>query len=151
MLNHLSRVFKQLIDGNDLSKQETMDESFAIACMLLEVSNADHTIDESESQVLPTLIEKLCHVDAEQANTLIHRAKERIKQSTSLFEFTSHLRQLSQEQRIAVIESMWDVAHADGVIEPLEDAVIRKAAELLYVDHSQFIRAKLNAAQRAEF
>ncbi len=50
---------------------------------------------------------------------------------------------LTQETRFELIKAMWEVAHADGEIDPLEDAVIRKAAELLYVDHSQFIRAKL--------
>ena len=42
---------------------------------------------------------------------------------------------------------MWEVAHADGEIDPLEDAVIRKSAELLYVDHSEFIRAKLSVTE----
>ncbi|PLX59248.1 MAG: hypothetical protein C0632_14120, partial [Vibrio alginolyticus] len=44
-----------------------------------------------------------------------------------------------------LIKSMWEVAYADGEIDPLEDAVIRKTAELLYVDHSEFIRAKLQS------
>ena len=43
---------------------------------------------------------------------------------------------------------MWQVAHADGHIDPMEDAVIRKVAELLYVDHSEFIRAKLDVIER---
>ena len=42
---------------------------------------------------------------------------------------------------------MWEVANADGEIDPLEDAVIRKTAELIYVDHSEFIRAKLQVLE----
>ncbi|POB71843.1 hypothetical protein CRN59_01860, partial [Vibrio vulnificus] len=45
-------------------------------------------------------------------------------------------------------KGMWEVAHADGEIDPLEDAVIRKTAELLYVDHSDFIRAKLQVLDK---
>ena len=36
---------------------------------------------------------------------------------------------------------------ADGEIDPMEEAVIRKTAELLYVDHSAFIRAKLSVTE----
>ncbi len=45
--------------------------------------------------------------------------------------------------RFELIKAMWEVAHADGEIDPLEDSVIRKTSELLYVDHHEFIRAKL--------
>ncbi|EEX37111.1 hypothetical protein VIB_001225 [Vibrio metschnikovii CIP 69.14] len=74
---------------------------------------------------------------------MISRAEQQIRQSASLYEFTSQLRELTQGKRFELIKAMWEVAHADGEIDPLEDAVIRKTAELLYVDHSQFIRAKL--------
>ena len=41
---------------------------------------------------------------------------------------------------------MWQVAYADNVLDPIEEAIIRKVAELLYVNHSDFIRAKLSVA-----
>ena len=43
------------------------------------------------------------------------------------------------------MEQLWRVAYADGVIHKYEDAAIRKASELLYVSHSDFIRAKFSA------
>jgi len=49
------------------------------------------------------------------------------------------------EQRYQLIEAMWQIAYADKVIDPQEEAVIRQVAELIYVDHSEFIRAKLSA------
>ncbi len=71
--------------------------------------------------------------------------KRKTQDATSLYDFTSQLRELTQETRYNLIKSMWEVAYADGQIDPLEDAVIRKTAELLYVDHSDFIRAKLQS------
>lgn len=40
---------------------------------------------------------------------------------------------------------MWVIAFADGVLDPIEESVIRKVAELIYLDHNEFIRAKLEA------
>ncbi len=42
---------------------------------------------------------------------------------------------------------MWEVAYADGEIDPLEDAVIRKTAELLYVDHSDLFERNCNLSE----
>ena len=43
---------------------------------------------------------------------------------------------------------MWQVAYADDHLDPIEEAVIRKVAELLYVNHSEFIRAKLSITEK---
>ena len=75
---------------------------------------------------------------------LLEQAEPKVEQSVSLYDFTSQLRDLSQPVRTDLIKAMWEVAHADGEIDPIEDSVIRKTAELLYVDHSDFIKTKLN-------
>lgn len=66
-----------------------------------------------------------------------------------MYEFTNKLRKLSQPQRYQLIEAMWQVAYADGVIDPLEEAVIRQVSDLIYLDHPEYIRAKLNAGKLA--
>ena len=53
---------------------------------------------------------------------------------------------MSVSERCTLIEQLWDIAYADGVIDKYEEAAIRKVSELLYVPHSDFIKAKLMAA-----
>ncbi|MFC3024675.1 TerB family tellurite resistance protein [Vibrio zhugei] len=142
MLNSLTSIFKQLTEGTDFNQQQH-NPDLAMACLLAEVSGADHDISPEEEQAKRDLLAKLIEVDATQASDLIQQANEKIKQSASIYEFTSQLRELSQDARFDVIHALWKVAYADKEIDPLEEAVIRKAAELLYVDHSEFIRAKL--------
>ena len=147
MLNSISALFKQLVEGNDLSKHDSADPNLAMACLLCEVANADHKTDEAETQAKNTLLARLLDTSSEEAAELIARAQAKSRQSASLYEFTSQLRELSQTARFDLIKSMWEVANADGEIDPLEDAVIRKTAELIYVDHSEFIRAKLQVLE----
>ncbi|EPZ7319520.1 TerB family tellurite resistance protein [Vibrio mimicus] len=147
MFNAITSLFKQLLEGKDLAKNAASPE-LAIACLLTEVAGADHQISLPEQQAKSALLKHLLSIDDEEAAALLARAEQQVKQSASLYDFTSQLRNLSQTQRFELVKAMWEVANADGTIDPLEDAVIRKAAELLYVDHSQFIRAKLMAADK---
>ncbi|CAK3101420.1 TerB family tellurite resistance protein [Vibrio splendidus] len=144
MFNSLTSMFKQLIEGQDLSKNQGTSPNVAIASLLCEVAGADHQINESERVAKLQLLQRLLDLDEEQAKVLLEQAEPKVEQSVSLYDFTSQLRDLSQPVRIDLIKAMWEVAHADGEIDPIEDSVIRKTAELLYVDHSDFIKTKLN-------
>ncbi|KAA8678614.1 TerB family tellurite resistance protein [Vibrio gigantis] len=144
MFNSLTSMFKQLIEGQDLSKNQGTSPNIAIASLLCEVAGADHQINESERIAKLQLLQRLLDLDEEQAKVLLEQAEPKVEQSVSLYDFTSQLRDLSQPVRIDLIKAMWEVAHADGEIDPIEDSVIRKTAELLYVDHSDFIKTKLN-------
>ncbi|WP_213882540.1 tellurite resistance TerB family protein, partial [Vibrio crassostreae] len=143
MFNSLTSMFKQLIEGQDLSKNQGTSPNIAIASLLCEVAGADHQINESERVAKLQLLQRLLDLDEEQAKVLLAQAEPKVEQSVSLYDFTSQLRDLSQPVRIDLIKAMWEVAHADGEIDPIEDSVIRKTAELLYVDHSDFIKTKL--------
>jgi uncharacterized tellurite resistance protein B-like protein len=46
---------------------------------------------------------------------------------------------------VQLVAQFWQIAYADGVIDKYEEAAIRKVSDLLYVPHSDFIRAKLSA------
>ena len=144
MFNSLTSMFKQLIEGQDLSKNQGTSPNVAIASLLCEVAGADHQINESERVAKLQLLQRLLGLDEEQAKVLLAQAEPKVEQSVSLYDFTSQLRDLSQPVRIDLIKAMWEVAHADGEIDPIEDSVIRKTAELLYVDHSDVIKTKLN-------
>lgn len=147
MFSTLKSLFKQLLDGQDLSQTSHDDTHLAIACLLSEVANADHEESAIEDRAKLHLLQKLCDIEPGQAEILLATAREKIRLSASLYDFTSQLRTLSQQERFDLIHSMWGIAQADGHIDPLEDAVIRKTAELLYVDHSEFIRAKLKVVE----
>ena len=144
MFNSLTSIFKQLIEGQDLSKNQGTSPNIAIASLLCEVAGADHQINESERVAKLQLLQRLLDLDEEQSKVLLEQAEPKVEQSVSLYDFTSQLRDLSQPVRIDLIKAMWEVSHADGEIDPIEDSVIRKTAELLYVDHSDFIKTKLN-------
>ena len=73
-------------------------------------------------------------------------AESEVEESVSLHQFTRLVNDnYNPEQKLALIESMWKVAFADGELDKYEDYLIRKVADLIYVSHSEFIRCKLKA------
>ncbi|MDV7102822.1 TerB family tellurite resistance protein [Vibrio sp. TH_r3] len=147
MFKSIKSMFKELLEGNDLSINQLDNPDLAIASLLCEVAAADTEVQQDEEKAKITLLSQLVNITEQEAESLIVQANQNIKDSVSLYDFTTQLRQLEQNDRFELIKAMWQVAYADGEIDPLEDAVIRKVAELLYVDHSEFIRAKLSVVK----
>jgi len=132
-------------EGTDGGAVDTPTMNLSMASLLCEVANADHTLDPREETAKIHLLVNLLEIDSNQAQSLLARAMKQSHQSVSLYEFTTKLRTLKPEQRYQLINAMWQVAYADNVLDPHEEAVIRQVSELIYVDHSEFIRAKLSA------
>lgn len=132
---------------NSILEQETetpaYDDTIAIVCLLCEVSNADQTMQPEEVAAIERSLCKLLSIDKCKAKELVAIGKEKIQSSNSLFDFTSKLRDLDRQSRINLISAMWKVAYADNHLDPIEEAIIRKVAKLIYVEHSLFIQTKL--------
>ena len=62
----------------------------------------------------------------------------------SLHELTAIINNgYSYSEKKNVIKMLWDIAYSDGRIDKYEDYTIRKISDLLYIKHSDFIKAKL--------
>ena len=150
MFKQLRSIFRQMMhEGSDGGAVDTPSLNLAMACLLCEVSYADHNDDPLENTAKIHQLMHLLGITEENAITLLNKAQAQTQQSVSLYEFTSKLRSLQPEARYSLIEAMWEVAYADGILDPMEEAVIRQVAELIYVDHSEFIRAKLTSQPAA--
>lgn len=119
------------------------NDTIAIVCLLCEVSNADKAMQPEEVAAIERTLCKLLSIDKSKAKELVAIGKEEIQSSNSLFDFTSELRELDRQSRINLISAMWQVAFADGQLDPIEEAIVRKVAKLIYVEHSVFIQTKL--------
>lgn len=146
MLSKLASILKEAFtdEGGSVAANELLYHR-AMAGLLCEVAGADHQVDAREESAKVNMLMSLLELDETEATQLVDSAKADAKKSVSLYDYTDKLRQLDQQQRYALIKAMWEVAYADGVLDPLEDSVIRKTAELLYLDHALFIKAKLEA------
>ena len=116
----------------------------AAAALLMEVARTDGNVDERERMLLLRAIREHWKLDEEEMEDIVAELRERVEAATDLFEFTSPLRESwDPETRVRLIYDMWSVAAADGHVDVHEEQLIRRVADLLYVSHGDFIRAKL--------
>src|ERR1700724_844109 len=57
------------------------------------------------------------------------------------------VRKFSEEERIGIIEMLWEVAYSDGLLTGDEDALIRRVAGLIYVSDWERGEAKRRGTQ----
>ena len=143
--------FKKIFKTEESEKPTIDDKTSTKACiaLLLETSMADEVLDESELQALKNTLQKDFLIDEDEIDELINLAKENVQDSTSLYEFTRDINDnFDATERVKLIESMWKIAYADGNIDKYEEHIIRKVSNLIYVAHSDFIKAKLSAKEQ---
>ena len=79
-------------------------------------------------------------------DTLLSEAFDTVDVSNDLQRFTSAIHeQWSNEQKLELLISLWRIAYADNDLDKYEEHIIRRIADLLYISHSDFIKAKITA------
>ena len=146
-MNFFKKIF-QTEESEDLSIDDKTSTKACVA-LLLETSMADEILDESELIALKNTLQKDFQINEDEIDELIDLAKENVEDSTSLYEFTRDINDnFDAAERVKLIESMWKIAYADGNIDKYEEHIIRKVSNLIYVAHSDFIKAKLSAKEQ---
>ena len=137
----------QLGNSTAMSEPDREDLGLTLAVLMLEVAKSDFSESDSETQKMEMwLDDQELGPNRRSGEELLVAARNEQARSAGLFDFTRRAcEQLSMEERVELVEQFWRIAYADGVIDKYEEAAIRKASELLYVSHSDFIRAKFAA------
>lgn len=118
----------------------------AAAALLIETARADFTQAAAEEDVLPHLLSHVLDLDEQAVQALVDAAGRSVDEATSLYEYTRLINDYySAEEKLRLIQAMWAVAYADGDLDKYEEHLIRRVAELTYVSHADYIRAKLGA------
>jgi uncharacterized tellurite resistance protein B-like protein len=117
----------------------------ATAAILLEVSRADFETDEAELEVIAAALRQAFELDEAAVREIIAEAREQDDEELSLYPFLRLVNDAcTPEEKYRMVCDLWRVAYADGRLDKYEEYQIRRIADLLYVPHPEFIRAKLS-------
>ena len=110
------------------------DYRLAAVALLIHVANVDGETDLAERRRLKTIIEERFGLDAKAASELITMGEQSDRKAVDLYHFTSVLkRALDNDGCQKIVEMLWDIAFADGVVDEFEENTIWRIAELLGV------------------
>lgn len=107
----------------------------AEAALMYHVIAVDGVIRDEEKARMAELLSQQFDLSDEETKNLAIEAKTAEQEAIDLYKFTSILkRALNEEERIKIIEHLWEMVFADGILHELEDNVVWRIAELLAVD-----------------
>lgn len=137
-----------LADESMQSMDEARGLQLATAVLLVEVMRCDSNFATKEREATERALRKAFALSDAELARLMAQAEQTAKGANDYFRFTSAMNdQFSQAQKIQVVELMWQVAFADGVLDENEQHLISKIAGLLHVTHGEYIAAKMHAKE----
>jgi uncharacterized tellurite resistance protein B-like protein len=121
----------------------------AVAALLVAAAYMDDRFDSAERIVIERLLAERFGLSAAETRDVAAAAETAVAQSTQLFRFTDRIvREVGIEDRARIVEMLWEVAYADGVLDSLEDSLLRRVAGLIHVPDQERGLARQRALQR---
>ena len=126
------------------------DARLALTALLVRVARADHNYEHSEKVNIDQISRRRYGMSAEAAEPLRSEAETLESEAPDTVRFTRAIKDVvPYEDRVGVIEAMWEVALADGVRDDDESTLLRLVANLLGVTDvdSATARQRVQAAK----
>ncbi|MDA8233040.1 MAG: TerB family tellurite resistance protein [Magnetospirillum sp.] len=113
---------------------EAADLRLATAALLVEAARMDGVVDPAEQARILALLRDRFGISEAEAGALAEDAGRAADETVQLFGFTRIINDsLMPEDRVRMIEMLWEVAYADGRLHDYEANLIRRISGLLFV------------------
>lgn len=125
------------------NKENSDDIQFSVALLLTEIMHADHVLHEHEKQMVINLLRQQFSLEETAATELYLRANKKMNEVVSLHHHTSRINSdFSYLKKFELMINLWKVVFADGQVDRYEEHLVRRVADLIYISHKDFIKAK---------
>jgi uncharacterized tellurite resistance protein B-like protein len=150
MLQALKQLIAEVTDGGTHASRFAEDDyRLSAVALLVHTASIDGNIAERERLRLQTIVKRQYDLDDATADELIAEAIEVERRSIDLYQFTSKLgRTLDEKGRARMVEMMWQIVFADGIVTEFEDNLIWRAADLLGVSREERIALRERVAEQ---
>ena len=136
MINRVKALFAERGGRPHGGGERHSDEELrlAAAALLVEAALMDDCFDQAERETVRRLLGARFGLAPEEADDLIAEAESAVAESAQLHAFTRVVKDhFSQEERVGLIEMLWEVAYADGELHDFEASLLRRVGGLIYV------------------
>ncbi|MDH5183490.1 MAG: TerB family tellurite resistance protein [Gammaproteobacteria bacterium] len=139
-------MIKQFFQESMSTEAKVGDEhrlQLATAALMIEMMRQDDEIHEAEERAVKAAIGAKFSLSEDETHTLFELAHAEARNANDYYQFTRLINEnFSQQQKFTVIKYLWEIAYADNHLDRYEEHMVRRIAELIYVSHSDFMRAK---------
>ena len=146
MFSNLKSAIQKVTSKASEEDEYKGEDVQAVIILLLEACQIDGETGQVELDYIKKLLVNKFGFNEKDANENISKALEDSEQRIEIFsQIKVILNEMNHEERIEVIQMMWGVILADGVIDDFEANLMRRMNGLLYVSGVESAAAKEKA------
>lgn len=131
----LDRLLNILGYGPNPAEPPPVDhQTLCAAVLMVYAAQLDGQPDDAERSTVSELLQRRFQLTPEATASLIEEADARAREVVDLYTWTRDIKDaVSLDDRIGLIEMLWEVVYADGVATDYETNLVRRVSGLLYV------------------
>ncbi len=135
MLNRIKSLFSAFDRGESATEGHSFEEhQLAAAALLVEAGCLDGGFEGVEKETVQSLLTGRFSLSQDEVAALMEQAESAQDSSSQLFRFTHAVKDtFTEEERIHLIEMLWEVVYADGVLHDYEANLLRRIGGLIHV------------------
>jgi len=146
MLTALKKFF---LGEPEEQRQETSDLRIAVVALLIRAATSDTYFGADERRTIRRIAAQSFKLTDAEIDRLMEEAMEEEAARIDLHRWMQSIkRAYNEEERVDLIEKMWEVAYADGVLDDYEANLLRRVAGLIYVPDRQSGEARQRVMTR---
>ena len=116
--------------NNDKNKKDNLDK---IAALLIHAAKIDENYSLKEEYIIEKTILEI-GATKENVKDIMKKGSEIENNSNQILEFTKEVKNMKNENKIKVIESLWKIIYSNKEADIYETNLMRRLAGLLYID-----------------
>jgi uncharacterized tellurite resistance protein B-like protein len=153
VINRLKTLFVDRGGASSAPGARHSAEEFQIAAaaLLVEAAQMDDSFDARERDKIVELVTARFSLNPSESQGLLEAAEDRVAQSSQLFGFTRIVKKaFGHEERVEIIEMLWEVVYTDGELHDHEASLMRRLTGLLHVSDRESAAARKRALSRLQ-
>ena len=117
-------------------KDEIKNNNFLtkVSALLIHAAKIDENYTDKEEEIIKKTLKEL-GVEDENNSKTIEEAKVIEENSNQILDFTKEVKNMSEENKIKIIETLWKIIYSNKVADDYETNLMRRLAGLLYIDN----------------
>ena len=123
---------------NIFKKKETGKKKdvslIAIASLLIHSAKIDENFTEKEKIIIKNALIEM-GANSNNINDIMLEAEKKEKDSNQILDFTREIKNIDEEDKIVIIESLWNIIYSDENADMYETNLMRRITGLLYLDN----------------
>jgi len=141
--------FFKKIEENNLDEQKYEFDIELVGCALAyEVAKADGSIDLDELEKIKVELTKRSNALGLDSDEVLKTIEMQSNESVSFNDFINQINDnFLQDQKLEMIDFLWQTAYADNILDVDEERLIRRIADMIRIKDMQVLKLKDKAKQ----